>query len=138
MGRGLVPVQVPELCQQRADAVEGSRDHMGAPGDPAVKRIGLALQPQLFLRLPGVLLAIRAAMAGMAAQPAAQLGDVVVLAARPSGPASPRWLAQIAVGQLVAHRRGEVLAVLGRADAERVRYPDPVDRRHRHREISDG
>ena len=78
-GRGdRVAVQVAELVEHGADPVEGPGDHVPAPGDLALQVVGLLLLPEVALGVPGVLLAVRALVARVTAQPAAQLGDVAL------------------------------------------------------------
>ena len=54
---------------------------------------------------------------------------------RPSSRPARGGRGQVVAGQLVAHGRGQVPAVLGRPRAEPVRDPHPVDGRDRHREV---
>src|SRR6266498_487021 len=98
---------------------------------------------------PGVLVAIRAAVAGMLAQPLAECGDLAVRTVRTvrtvtavsaAGPAlrARAVAAEISARQPVAHGRGEVPSVIGRPLAEGRGDPDPLDGIDRDREILQG
>src|SRR6202020_2008863 len=117
--RHRVAVQVTQLGENSADPVEGARDDMGAARDPAFQRLGLPLHPEILLRLRGVLIAVRVAVAGVLAEPSPECRDLAILAAgaAPSGwlagaVAGParRPLAQIDVLQPGAHGGGQVAA----------------------------
>src|SRR6202044_951038 len=131
----------------------------------ALEILDLLLLAEVALARPGVLLAVGAAMAGGAADQAAQLGDVavaerpilkvglaagggvvggrrgghgpfgIILVGTSGRPAATGRRIQIATRDPGAHRGDEIAAVLGRALAERVRDAQVLDRLGRNREV---
>ena len=107
-GRGdHVAVQIAEFVKDLADPVEGPRDHVTAPRDLALKLVGFLLLAEVALGVPGVLLAVRARVARMPAEPAAQLGDVPV-AGELAAVDSSRAVTRGAPVAAVTARRGPV------------------------------
>ena len=118
---------------------------MRAARDPVLDRLGLAGQPEIALRVPGMILAVRAVVTGMPAQPAPELGyllrSVVVIGVpvvRAPDPALSRPARASPPGQSVPHGGREILAVLRRPRAEPAGNPDLVDDLWWHREVGDG
>src|SRR5690606_16886696 len=86
--------------------------------DAPDERVVLGAQPLVAVRPSRVLLAVRAAVAGVGAQRLAQRGQPVVGAGVPGGPAHALGRAVGQRTERVAHRGAEVAAVLGPPRAE--------------------
>jgi hypothetical protein len=137
VGRDGVRVGVAELLEDRANPVECPGDNVCSPGHLAVERFRLAVEPEVFLGLPGMCLLVGAAVARVLTQPASQVGDGG-LGLVEFGPILPGSLAKLpgtGAGELVAHRGGQVLAMLRRARIEPARNRDALDRHNRIRAI---
>jgi 5'-3' exonuclease len=105
-----VPREVPALGEQVADAVEDPRDRVRAALDAARQLLGLAVQAPPALRPPRVVLAVGAAVAGMRPQPAAQAGELLVVAGVRPAARRPHLVVVGRRAERVAQRRGQVAA----------------------------
>src|SRR5258708_6545517 len=85
--RHRVAVGVSELIEHRAHPVERPRDDVRPARHPAFQGLGLPLQAEVPFRLPGMLVAVRAAMARVLTQPPPQPLDLRVAPALPARPA---------------------------------------------------
>ena len=131
------PRQVAEGCQHLADPVELAGHRVGALLDPPLERASIAVQLEPALGPAGVVLAVRAGMAGVVPEPPSQSVDLILLR-RPARRGRPRRLRgrrRREPVRDVAQGRGQVAPHLRVAGVELPRQPDPRHRRHRGREV---
>ena len=125
VGHLAVRRQVAAVGQQRADLVERARQRAGAAGHLVSQRVGVPLQPPPPLRPAGVLLPVRAGVAGVLAQLVWRSSISGVVAGRAAlppprrRPCRSRPVALTCGGQVPALGRRPVVEVLG--------HPDPFE-----------